>query len=119
MLGKANMSFVEIAIKYNVPLYKLFEYNEIKESILLDRDQLIFLAPKKKEGATSFHIVKYNTTLHEISQLEGIQLSLLKMYNPTLTGIVKEGTQVLLFKSKDNSPSIKKDNTLLFNKKNN
>ena len=119
MLGKANMSFVEIAIKYNVPLYKLFEYNEIKESILLDRDQLIFLAPKKKVGATSFHIVKHNTTLHEISQLEGIQLNLLKMYNPTLTGIVKEGTQVLLFKSKDNSPSIKKDNTLLFNKKNN
>lgn len=117
MLGKANMSFVEIAIKYNVPLYKLFEYNEIKESILLDRDQLIFLAPKKKVGATSFHIVKHITTLQEISQLEGIQLNLLKMYNPTLTGIVKESTQVLLFKSNDNSPSIKKDNTLLFNKK--
>ncbi|MFM6994813.1 MAG: glycoside hydrolase family 73 protein [Sediminibacterium sp.] len=119
ILGKENMSFVEIAIKYNVPLYKLFEYNEIKESILLKRDQLIFLASKKKEGATSFHNVKYNTTLHEISQLEGIQLSLLKMYNPQLTDPVKDGTQVLLFKSKDNNQNIKKDNTLLFNKKNN
>ena len=117
ILGKESMSFIEIALQYNVPLYKLFEYNEIKASNLLERDQLIFLAPKKKEGATSFHIVKYNTSLHEISQLEGVQLSLLKLYNPQLTDPVKEGTQVLLFKQKDNNTTIKKDNSLLFNKK--
>jgi LysM repeat protein len=117
ILGKENMSFIDIAIKYNVPLYKLFEYNEIEASNLLKRDQLIFLAPKKKAGATSFHTVKYNTSLHEVSQLEGVQLSLLKLYNPQLTDPVKEGTQVLLFKQKDNSPVIKKDNSLLFNKR--
>lgn len=119
ILGKENMSFVEIAIKYNVPLYKLFEYNEIKESILLDKDQLVFLAPKKKEGAKSFHTAKYNTSLHEISQLEGVQLMLLKSYNPQLNDNVKEGTQVLLFKSKEASPKIKEDNSLLFKKKTN
>ena len=117
ILGKENMSFIEIALKYNVPLYKLFEYNEIEVSNLLAKDQLIFLAPKKKTGATSFHIVKYNTSLHEISQLEGIQLSALKLYNPSLTDPIKEGTQVLLFKQKDNSPAVKKDNSLLFNKR--
>lgn len=117
ILGKENMSFIEIALKYNVALYKLFEYNEINPSNLLEKDQLIFLAPKKKVGASSFHIVKYNTSLHEISQLEGIQLSLLKLYNPQLTDPLKEGTQVLLFKQKDNSPVIKKDNSLLFSKR--
>jgi LysM repeat protein len=117
ILGKENMSFIEIALKYNVPLYKLFEYNDIEASNLLAKDQLIFLAPKKKTGATSFHMVKYNTSLHEISQLEGMQLSVLKLYNPQLTDPVKEGTQVLLFKQKDNSPVIKKDNSLLFNKR--
>ena len=117
LLGKENMSFLEIAFKYNVPLYKIFEYNEIDKSNLLEKDQLIFLAPKKKVGATSFHIVKYNTSLHEISQLEGVQLSALKMYNPQLTDPIKEGTQVLLFKQKDNSPMIKKDNSLLFIKR--
>ena len=117
LLGKENMSFLEIAFKYNVPLYKIFEYNEIDKSNLLEKDQLIFLAPKKKVGATSFHIVKYNTSLHEISQLEGVQLSALKMYNPQLTDPIKEGTQVLLFKQKDTSPMIKKDNSLLFIKR--
>jgi hypothetical protein len=117
ILGKENMSFIDIALKYNVPLYKLFEYNEIEVSNLLAKDQLIFLAPKKKAGATSFHLVKNNTSLHEMSQLEGIQLSALKLYNPQLTDPVKEGTQVLLFKQKDNSPVIKKDNSLLFNKR--
>ena len=119
ILGKENMSFVEIAIKYNIPLYRLFEYNEIKESILLDKDQLVFLAPKKKEGAKSFHTAKYNTNLHEISQLEGVQLMLLKSYNPQLNDNVKEGTQVLLFKSKEASPKAKEDNSLLFKKKTN
>ena len=117
ILGKENMSYIDIAIKYNVPLYKLFEYNDIEASNLLKRDQLIFLAPKKKAGATSFHIVKYNASLHEISQLEGVQLSALKLYNPQLTEPVKEGTQVLLFKQKDNSPVIKNDNSLLFNQR--
>jgi LysM repeat protein len=117
ILGKENMSFIDIAIKNNVALYKLFEYNELKPSNLLDKDQLIFLAPKKKAGATSFHMVKYNSSLHEISQLEGIQLSALKLYNPQLTDPVKEGTQVLLFKQKDINPVIKKDNSLLFNKR--
>ena len=78
---------------------------------------MIFLAPKKKAGATSFHLVKNNTSLHEISQLEGIQLSTLKLYNPQLTDPIKEGTQILLFKQKNNSPVIKKDNSLLFNKR--
>jgi LysM repeat protein len=117
ILGKENMSFLEIAFKYNVPLYKLFEYNDINKSNLLERDQLIFLAPKKKSGATSFHTVKYSTSLQEISQLEGIQLSVLKLYNPQLTDPVKEGTKVLLFKQKENSPVVKKDNSLLFNKR--
>ena len=100
ILGKEKMSFIEIAFKYKVPLYKLFEYNDIKASNLLERDQLIFLAPKKKTGAASFHIVKYNTSLQEISQLEGVQLSLLKLYNPDLVEPIKEGTQVILFNKK-------------------
>ena len=100
ILGKEKMSFIEIALKYKVPLYKLFEYNDIKASNLLESDQLIFLAPKKKAGAASFHIVKYTTSLQEISQLEGVQLSLLKSYNPQLVEPLKEGTQVILFNKK-------------------
>jgi len=100
ILGKEKMSFIEIALKYKVPLYKLFEYNDIKASNLLERDQLIFLAPKKKTGAASFHFVKYNSSLQEISQLEGVQLSLLKLYNPDLVEPLKEGTQVILFNKK-------------------
>jgi hypothetical protein len=118
ILGKKDRSFVDIALQYNVPLYKLFEYNEINPSLLLERDQLIFLGPKKKVGSTSFHIAKQNTNLHEVSQLEGIQFNLLKVYNPQITDPVKAGTQILLFKTKDNNTAPKKDNTLLFSKKN-
>ena len=117
MVFLVHFLLFRIALKYNIPLYKLFEYNEIKPSNILDRDQLIFLAPKKKTGATSFHIVKYNNILHEISQLEGIQLSALKLYNPQLKDPIKEGTQILLFNEKETNKVIKKDSSLLFNKR--
>jgi hypothetical protein len=42
----------------------------------------------------------------------------LKAYNPKITDTVNAGTQVLLFKQKENNPTPKKDNSLLFSKKN-
>lgn len=96
----AGSAYLEIATKYKCPLYKLFLYNEIKEADLVENDQLIFLAPKKKIGAKSIYTAQEGETLYEISQLNGIQLNSLKTYNPTIqTSKLKAGTIVYLFKS--------------------
>ena len=80
--AKAGSSYLAIANSHNVPLYRLFEYNEIQEADLLATDQLVFLAAKKKETPKKVHTVKANETLYGISQSEGIQLTYLKKYNP-------------------------------------
>jgi LysM repeat protein len=96
--AKAGSSYLAIANAQNVPLYRLFEYNEIQEADLLPNDQLVFLAAKKKEIAKKVHTVKANENLYGISQAEGIQLKYLKQFNPkTSDDNLKEGDFLFLF----------------------
>jgi LysM repeat protein len=96
--AKAGSSYLAIANSNNVPLYKLFEYNEIPAADLLASDQLVFLAAKKKETPKKVHTLKANETLYGISQSEGIQLSFLKQYNPKATDDnLKAGDFLFLF----------------------
>ncbi len=102
---KAGSSYLQIAQIHKISLYKLFVYNDILEADVADKDQLVFIAQKKKYGNKSIHTAKEGETLYEISQNEGIQLSYLKSYNKKLpNGPLKEGTIVLLFKPKETKP---------------
>lgn len=109
--AEAGNSYLGIAADYKIPLFKLFEYNELKETELIEKDQLVYLTPKKKEGASSIHHAKAGESLYEISQLEAVQLSFLQLYNPTLSlEPLQEGTIVFLFKQKE-IPALKKPQT--------
>ena len=102
---KAGSSYLQIAQIHKISLYKLFVYNDILEADVADKDQLVFIAQKKKSGNKSIHTAKEGETLYEISQNEAIQLSYLKSYNKKLpNGPLKEGTIVLLFKPKETKP---------------
>ena len=98
---------MQIAKEHNIPLYKIFKYNDIAESDLVNQSQLVFLAAKKKEGSTTFHVVQKDETWHSISQIEGIQLSFLKSYNSKITeDHLKIGTQLLLIEPKESKNKI-------------
>jgi len=100
--AKAGSAYLAIATSQNVSLFRLFEYNEIPQNDLLENDQLIFLAPKKKETPKKVHTLKANETLYGISQSEGIQLNYLKQYNPKASDDnLKEGDFLFLFRSFD------------------
>jgi|694.fasta_scaffold15394_6 LysM repeat protein len=100
--ANAGTSLLSIASAYNVSLFKLFEYNHLKETDLLEADQLIFIAPKKKEGNKTIHIVKEGETLYAICQSEGIQLKYLLAYNNLQNGAsINTGTSLLLVKPKE------------------
>lgn len=100
--AKAGTSFLQIATENNIPLYKIFVFNDLTESELLEKDQLLFLSNKKIEGDKSFHLVSTSETLYDISQKEGIQLKKLKEYNPNITSNSPAiGTQLLLVKPKE------------------
>jgi hypothetical protein len=95
----AGESYLAIADKYNIPLYKLFRNNEIEATDIVQYDQIVFLNEKKNEGINKVHVVKKAETLYEISQLEGVKLSALKNYNQEIDlANIKEGMVLYLFK---------------------
>ena len=109
--GAKGRSFLEIANTYNMSLYKLYKFNELPETDLIENDQLIFLGEKRKESSNKIHIVKNEETLYEISQEEGMQLNVIKLYNPKLNNDpLKDGTIVYLFNMVNNTtPALTKD----------
>ncbi len=78
---RQGTSFLFVAQQYNVPLARLFEFNEIKEAEASDKDQLIYLQRKRKTGDSEFHIVQPGENLHDIAQKQGIRLESLLEHN--------------------------------------
>jgi len=96
--AEAGRSFLEIANTYSVPVYKLYQNNELAETDLVQKDQLLFLNEKKKVSDKKVHVSKDGETFYEIAQMEGIQLAALKSYNSSITDDgIKEGTILYLF----------------------
>jgi LysM repeat protein len=94
----AGRSYIEIASAYNIPLYKLYKNNELDEPDLVQKDQLLFLAEKKKDSDKKVHVAKTGETFYEIAQMEGIQLNALKSFNTTITeDKIKDGIILYLF----------------------
>ena len=99
--AKAGASLLQIATENNIPLYKVFVFNDLKETDLLAQDQLLFLGNKKSEGDKSYHLVVAGESLYDISQKEGIQLKKLKEYNPGIGDNPPVGKQLILVKPKE------------------
>jgi LysM repeat protein len=81
VLAKSGTSLLAIANQYNISLSKLLLYNDMKEVDILKEDQLVYIERKQKKGENEFHIVKKGETLNEISQLTGVRLESILLYN--------------------------------------
>jgi hypothetical protein len=81
LLAKAGTSLLAIANQYDISLSKLLLYNDMNEADLLKEDQLIYIEKKQKKGKIDFHIVKKGETLNDISQLTGVRLERILLYN--------------------------------------
>lgn len=81
IFGSKGTPVLVIAQQYNVPLNRLFEFNEMKQVEALPNDQLIYLQRKRRTGNNEFHIVRAGETLRDIAQLEAIRLESLLEYN--------------------------------------
>lgn len=77
----AGTPLLSIAQQYDIPLKRLFEFNDMDEMESLPQDQLVFLQRKRRTGAQEYHIVASGESLHSISQQEGIRLEALLELN--------------------------------------
>lgn len=100
--ARAGSSYLELATTYNIALYKLYGYNDLEETDLVDKDQILYLVPKRKEVSKKVHLVAAGENLYDISQNEGIQLNYLQAYNAGVTDkILVAGTTLILFKTNE------------------
>ncbi len=74
-------SYLALAREHNIPLRRIFEFNDMIEAEETTVSRLVYLQRKRREGATDFHVVVAGETLYDISQVEGIQLESLISYN--------------------------------------
>ena len=79
--GKKGTPLLVIAQQYNVPLNRLFEFNEMAEGEDLPDDQLVYLQRKRTKGHNETHTVRAGETLWGICQAEAIRLESLLEYN--------------------------------------
>jgi LysM repeat protein len=79
--AKKETSFLAIAQEYNIPLARLFEFNDMPPSETVNKDQLIYLQRKRKTGNNEFHTIQAGETLYDIAQTEAIRLETLLEYN--------------------------------------
>ncbi|NQW78418.1 MAG: LysM peptidoglycan-binding domain-containing protein, partial [Chitinophagaceae bacterium] len=100
--ARAGSSYLELATTYNIALYKLYGYNDLEETDLVSKDQILYLVPKRKEVSKKVHLVAAGENLYDISQNEGIQLNYLQAYNAGVTDkILVAGTTLILFKTNE------------------
>ncbi len=92
-----NTSLLAIATKEKIPLAKLLAYNDLEQDGLLQDDQYIYLEKKEKMGKQASIVLPETATLHEVSQLSGVQLEAIATYNNlSADAIVNAGSTIKL-----------------------
>lgn len=92
-------SLASISQKYEIPQYKILEFNEITDESSLNEGDIVYLQKKKKKysGIQDYYRVKDDETLYSISQQFGIMMSsLAKMNNKDLFSRLQEGERLML-----------------------
>jgi len=74
-------SFLTIATRYDIPLSRIFDFNEMQPQEIAARDQLIYLQRKRKTGHNEYHIMQRGETLPDVAQAEAIRLESLLLLN--------------------------------------
>ena len=81
VFANAGTSLFALASNYQISFQKLLEFNDMDNTDILTKGQLIFLEKKPKKGATEYHIVTGQETLRDIAQEEGVRMVNLLEYN--------------------------------------
>ncbi len=74
-------SFLNVAQEHNLPLSRLFDFNDMGQQEVAEADQLLYLQRKRKTGNNNTHTIGFGETLFSIAQSEGIRLESLLSLN--------------------------------------
>ena len=100
---KKGTSYLTIAQQYEIPLARLFEFNDLKQQEVTANDQLVFIQRKRKTGEHEFHTVQPGETVNDIAQSEALRLESLLEYNNITSNMQPAAGEVLYLRSKSSA----------------
>lgn len=71
----------KIAEENDIRVWRLYAYNDMEKGMPLEPGTKFYLQPKRKKGATKYHVVQDGETMWSVSRDEGVQLGKLYEYN--------------------------------------
>lgn len=93
-------SYMSIAHEHNIPLARLFDFNDMPAQEIATADGLVYLQRKRKVGSAASHKVSFGENLHSIAQAEGIRLESLLSLNHLESGMQPEIGELLYLQEK-------------------
>ena len=94
---KKGDTYYNISKRYDIPLSRLYKYNECNSDTLLQVGTRVFLQPKRSRGTQKIYIFQSGDTVYRISQKFGIKLKYLyKRNNWREDYCPKEGEKIYL-----------------------
>lgn len=93
-------SFLTIAEQYELPLARLFEFNDMKPQDVAADDQLVFIQRKRKTGAHEFHVMQAGETIYSVSQSEAVRLESILEYNLLQPGMQPAAGETIYLRNK-------------------
>lgn len=97
---KEGDSYFKIVNDFDMMLWQIFKYNDLKRNDRLKAGQIIYLQPKRKKAKYEYHIVKTGESMHSISQKYAIKLKHLYSKNSMREGSKPKAGQRLWLKKR-------------------
>ena len=79
--AKSGTALLSLADQFDIPLFRLIDFNDLNGEEVIIKDQLIFLQRKRKLGSREYHVVQRGESLYDICQTEGIRIESLQEMN--------------------------------------
>ncbi|MEI6749452.1 MAG: glucosaminidase domain-containing protein [Bacteroidales bacterium] len=79
--AKPGDTFSSIAKEFNIFSFQVYRYNDLYKDDILTPGQIVYLEPKKRQSSLKTHIAGQYDNLYAISQLYGVKLKQLLIYN--------------------------------------
>lgn len=100
IVAKKGDTYYRIAKEFDLSLKQIYKYNDVisKKDKIEEGDKIYVMHKRNKAKDEKLYVVSESVSLREISQIKGVKLKKLKMYNPDLSATKKldKDTKVFL-----------------------
>ena len=81
IIASKNQKPEDIARLYDMGVWQIYKYNDLKRGEGLQPGEIVYLKPKRRKAGADFHLVKQGESLRDISQQHAVKLKHLEKFN--------------------------------------